>query len=655
MAGVKRSNSGKDQKITKKQRIVKKNKNLAEASESESSSSAGSDISLSSDEEEVDKLDNSSDDELDELDEHDELEDDELDEAVKGEKSGPSSAAAAHLEQKKLMKERKLKRSSGYEIESIKKLWEKLRAKDTNKKEKTKLCDEIWELASDSIADLVLKHDASRVVQSLIKYSDVKKRDTVVKALKGKYTDLAKSSYGKYLLVKLLHYGSKDSRQLIIDELHGNLRKLMRHREGAYVVEDLFVLYANQKQRNQMLQEFWGSEYAAFAVENKDLTIEDVCKDNVDKRRNIQRNLSQTITAAVEKGSTGFQLLHAVMKEYTKIINLENEEFVDFVELVSEPFAELIHTPEGAYVANFIVSHSNAKQRKNILKHLKDHLLNLIKNEYGNMVFTNLLMTVDDTVLMGKLISTVVSENLHHFITEKYARRPFLYLVTNYDNGSYFNPLLVKQFEQNIEWSKNTSKKPFLNRKNELLKKLIPCMLNNYLEHIKTALNSNLGSQFISELIINDEIFEMLDEKTLPIYEACINKTLDFYKGDVANDDLHPLNAFPFSQRFVKSIIQNGKWDRKEKKLIPLTKTDKFLGLNFAQKLYSEVITKKNLVDWCNNKNSSFVIVSLYEIFEKKDSENEFFTDLKKVKKSLNKVEDDGDNKGLKLLLSFMK
>ncbi|CAI8494596.1 unnamed protein product [Hanseniaspora opuntiae] len=252
MVGKRQSNGGLEPS-SKKQKIVKKNKNLAEASESEQDS----DISLSS-EEEVD--------ELEALEESDDLDE-------------------------RLLKERKLKRSGGREIESIKKLWEKLRAKDTTKKEKTALCEEIWELSSDSIAELVLKHDASRVVQSLVKYSDVKKRDQIVIALKGKFADLAKSSYGKYLLVKLLHYGSKDSRQIIIDELHGNLRKLMRHREGAYVVEDLFVLYANQKQRNQMLQEFWGSEYAVFAVENKDLKIEEVCAENVDKRRNIQRNL----------------------------------------------------------------------------------------------------------------------------------------------------------------------------------------------------------------------------------------------------------------------------------------------------------------------------------------------------------------------------
>jgi len=103
----------------------------------------------------------------------------------------------------------------------------------------------------------------------------------------------------------------------------------------------------------------------------------------------------------------------------------------------------------------------------------------------------------------------------------------------------------------------------------------------------------------------------------------------------------------------LKSLIQNGTWDRKEKKIIPLSKTGEFLGLEFAKRLYAEVITKKYLVDWCNSKNASFVIVSLYEEFSKKDPKNEFFQDLKKAKDSLDTA--DEDNKGLKLLTQLMK
>ena len=58
-------------------------------------------------------------------------------------------------------------------------------------------------------------------------------------------------------MIKLLHYGSKESRAIIVDELHGKLRKLMRHKEGAYVVEDLYVLYSTSEQRQQMIREFW--------------------------------------------------------------------------------------------------------------------------------------------------------------------------------------------------------------------------------------------------------------------------------------------------------------------------------------------------------------------------------------------------------------
>ena len=164
------------------------------------------------------------------------------------------------------MNERKLQRKAGIQVQKIKSLWEKLRVTKPapTKAQRDKLCDEVWELSHDVINDLVMKHDASRVVQTLVKYSSKERRDIIVNSLKGSFYQLATSAYGKYLLIKLLHYGSKESRAIIVDELHGKLRKLMRHKEGAYVVEDLYVLYSTSEQRQQMIREFWGSQYAVF-------------------------------------------------------------------------------------------------------------------------------------------------------------------------------------------------------------------------------------------------------------------------------------------------------------------------------------------------------------------------------------------------------
>lgn len=47
------------------------------------------------------------------------------------------------------------------------------------------------------VQEIVLKHDASRVVQTVVKYGGQKERDEIASELKGKYRDLAQSKYSK--------------------------------------------------------------------------------------------------------------------------------------------------------------------------------------------------------------------------------------------------------------------------------------------------------------------------------------------------------------------------------------------------------------------------------------------------------------------------
>ncbi|CCK72584.1 Puf6p KNAG_0K02210 [Huiozyma naganishii CBS 8797] len=558
------------------------------------------------------------------------------------------NGSSNHGEQRKLLKERKMQRKSGSEIQQIKSVWERLRVKSPPipKPVREKLSNEIWELSKDRIADLVLKHDASRIVQTLVKYSTKERREQIVEALKGKFYVLATSSYGKYLLVKLLHYGSKKSRQLIVDELHGHLRKLMRHKEGAYVVEDLFVLYASHDQRQQMIKEFWGSEYAVFRDDHKDLTIENVCEKSVEKRSIIARNLIGTITASVEKGSTGFQILHAAMREFVKIAN--GKEILEMVDLLHEQFAELVHTPEGSEVACTLIAKSGAKERKLILKGLKDHGEKLIKNEYGNSVFITLLLTVDDTVLVFKTFGPCVKEFFTEFIVDKYGRRPFLYLLMGL-SGKYFAPNVKKELERYVEMSKETSKKDSLVRRHELLKRCGPLFISSVNKNHKDILEENFGCQFVSELLTSDELFDLLDDKAKAQFQDLMDSIAVTFKGDVTDED-HPIHR-PFSTRLLKAMIQGGKWNNKEKKLEPLTKV-KGLGVAFATKFYDEIIDSANILAWINNSDSSFTIVALFETLRAQKDGEQFVKDLKFVQKQIDAAE---DNKGAQLLIKLLK
>ncbi|GMM36843.1 Puf6 protein [Saccharomycopsis crataegensis] len=608
-----------------------------------------------SEEDELDDADSESEDELDDKDEDDDEEGgsekeggDQKRQKTDGDENSKTSKEQ-HAEQKKLLKERKLKRNAGVEIAQIKAIWEKLRVKTPPipKKIRDKLCSEIWTLSKSCIKDLVLKHDASRVVQTLVKYSDKTVRHEVVLELKDHYFDLARSSYGKYLLIKLLHYGTKESREIIIDELHGKLRKLLRHREGAYVVEDLFVLYSTSKQRQQMIREFWGARYALFKDSVKDgQTILDVVKDNEESRSLIASNLNQTITAAVEKGSTGFQLLHAVMKEYIQVAS--DKDMNEFVELLADQVAELVHTPDGCEVACVVIAKASAKQRKAIIKSLKPHAKAMITNEHGNLVLLTLFLTVDDTKLVHKSFGSAEfdAEQMAELSVDKFARRPFLYLLCGLD-GKYFNPHVMKSLNRYTEMSSATSKKPQESRKSELLSKFAPLFYEAIAKYNGKVFSENIGLQFVNEVMIHAPKEESLEESRT----QAINSIISALQGEISQDD-HLINK-PFASRLLKSLIQGGQWNFKQQ--VIEKDNDSQIGVPFAHLLINEVVKSEDLSKWIESKNGSFIVAGLYEALKKEDDKEskEFVKSVGKFKKILKKLGD--ENKGGKLLLKLIE
>lgn len=587
---------------------------------------------------------------------------------TKSDDPNKKTSAEQHLELKKLLAERKLKRKAGAQVEKIKALWEKLRVKKPapSPEVKEKLCNDIWELSKDVIYDLVLKHDASRVVQTLVKHTTKDRRDIIVKALQKNYYKLATSSYGKYLMVKLLHYGSKESRALIVNELHGKLRKLMRHKEGAYVIEDLYVLYSSAQQKQQMIREFWGSEYAIFKDSGKDKTVLDVVHESTEKRQIIMNNLNKTITASVEKGLTGFQVLHAVMREYVTILTSDTDkndgDIRTFIDLLAEQFPELVHTPEGSEVACSLISVANAKERKIIIRALKNHTKNLIENEFGNLVLTTLFMTVDDTVLLHKSfnVELVTGELLPEIIQGKFSRRPLLYLLNGL-NGKYFAPKVKEELSryEKLAYAK-TTKKPQDKRREELLANVLPLIYKALLEttgpdnemSLSKLLSSNIAAQFITEVVLTPTDIEEVNATLRPqLVDAIFDLT---FKYDVLEDH-HLINKAPFFSRTLKSLIQGNdfKWDREAKKLVAVEKVSiPHIGVIFTEKI-AEALSSENVTkNWVSGQ-GSFVVLAVLEALDVLGSSHakSLRKTLKKLKKFMN---NDIENKGAQLLVKAL-
>ena len=119
-----------------------------------------------------------------------------------------SSSKEAHAQQKVLVQERKAAKPNADVLQRSKKLWEQLRRKShVPLEERKKLVAELFEIVTGRVKDFVLKHDAVRVIQTAIKYANLKQRKMIAVELKGAYVELAKARYAKHLIGKILVHG----------------------------------------------------------------------------------------------------------------------------------------------------------------------------------------------------------------------------------------------------------------------------------------------------------------------------------------------------------------------------------------------------------------------------------------------------------------
>lgn len=175
-----------------------------------------------------------------------------------------------------------------------------------------------------NVKDIVFKHDASRIIQTIVKYGGQTERDRVAGELKGQYKELAQSKYSKvsvtaqasssysssepaskFLVTKLIRF-CPTHRISILLELQPHVLKLLLHREASSVLADAFELYANAYERSILLRDFYGKEAALFStnrgtaqdIENAKKGLRGLL-DGVagDRRRRLLAALKENLTA----------------------------------------------------------------------------------------------------------------------------------------------------------------------------------------------------------------------------------------------------------------------------------------------------------------------------------------------------------------------
>lgn len=78
-----------------------------------------------------------------------------------------------------------------------KRVWCLANKKEVPAPERQKHIHDLMDVIRGKVKEIVFKHDASRIVQTVVKYGGQKERDEVAAELKGKYRELAQNKYSK--------------------------------------------------------------------------------------------------------------------------------------------------------------------------------------------------------------------------------------------------------------------------------------------------------------------------------------------------------------------------------------------------------------------------------------------------------------------------
>ncbi|KAH8808357.1 armadillo-type protein [Xylogone sp. PMI_703] len=563
------------------------------------------------------------------------------------------SSREAHAKQKQLAQERKAAKPLADSLIQTKRIWERLRLRTNIPiEERKQLIEELFGIITGRIKDFVLKHDSVRVIQTAIKYGNKEQRRIIARELSGTYRQLAESKYAKFLIGKLLVLGDTEIRDLIIPEFYGHVRRLIKHPEASWILDDIYRGVATKQQKSIILREWYGPEFSLFQKDGKENVTSDlseILKEDASKRNTIMQPLRELINHLIQKRTTGFTLLHDAMLQYYLNTKPGSEEATEFLEIIKgdeegDLLKNMAFTKSGSRLVCLALANGTAKDRKYLLKAYKDTLQLMVSDPKAHTVILTAYEVIDDTVLTAKSIFPELLsknegkqvENIAVYANDLVARTTLLYLFSG-RSKSLFPAQISSDLELLAEIDTirtTTSKKDPELRRQELANALSPYLLKAIASGATQLITTSLGCKFIAEVLFHAEgdksaalnaIAEVAagDPNDNPATED------NAYEGDAEAEEIPTLSHIannPHGGRMLKALVAGGRFDAKAKKVVPVEPP-----LNFADILYPRI--KDHIIEWATGS-SSFVVLSMLECdsFSKRD---ELISILKKNKSEL--------------------
>jgi len=523
-------------------------------------------------------------------------------------------------------------------------IYEKLRRKDTVAGDRIKLIDEVIVIAEGKEKEIVFKHSTVRVLEMCVKYGKEEQKEKIFKIFKDNLVTLLTSKYAKFLVEKFIEYGTKDQRKKIVETFYGKVKKLIKHKDAASILEEIYCKYANASQRAALVEEFYGPEFAVFKVASG-RTLEDILENDPEKKQTIMKHMKESLSLLCQKDVLSLSVIHRALVDFFKYA--ENQQKIEMMEVLKQSLVHILHTKDGSKAAMNCLWLASTKDRKLISKSFKTFVVKICKEEFGHRVLFALFDTMDDTVLLKKVIFPEILSNLEDLLVNQYGRKVLLYILKP-RHSSCFLPEVIKVLEQGD--GNPYSKKPAPTRQQELRDILLPDLLKCLTKNIKDIiLNKSTAVVLLATLEVAKESGQTLElmEKIAGVFGKPLkNKGNDLQDEDDEDeeDEDKPSSDHPIMDACGHWLVKN------------IIKQDKVKVENGNENIFSSLLCEHVpsgcFSDWSTENRGAFVLVSLLEtkiesVVERVKEDLKFHEKSKKKSKESN-------NKGQELLSKLL-
>ena len=426
------------------------------------------------------------------------------------ERDAEEEVLSRNKQQKTLKYERKSKEDPNHEtILQAKRLWEKARVIKTPRQERKSLVREIVNLFEGRLGEVCTKNDVSRMMQTCIQVGWIEDVNKIALGLVGSYSDVATNPYGKFILLSLLETCSV-SRALCATDFTGKVMKLVKNKNASAVVDVLFRKHLRPEEKHALMSEFYGNEFVVFKEQG--VTLESVINKNPAKRPLIMAKLRTVLESSLQKENLHHVIVHHLMLDYLRWEDKKRVE--EWATGLHELLPEMLTSEEGSEAAIRILALSSTKERKTILKSLKDHVVKISKGEYSHRFLLGLFDVIDDTKLVSKLIESLTSD-LGSVMKNVHSRRCVLFLLGG-KSPFYVPERTIHLLDQVKEI--NTGKKDALTRYQELRSYALKPVVDFCVDNLEMmSMDSFKNGVIVEALVINQE-----EEMLIPLIDKIL-------------------------------------------------------------------------------------------------------------------------------------